>query len=132
MIFSCPTLSHLIIAISFMFAYMLVADYVHLKTRFAMKKFLAWLFLRPFDIVFLMRLRSIERHIDLAVDKVSFDILRTAQSRIDFEFKYNHTQKERYLISLLGQRAEFAEQTIKNILIIESFDDHLLSKYKLQ
>lgn len=125
MLFSCPTLSHLIIAISFMFAYMLVADYVHLKTRFAMKKFLAWLFLRPFDIVFLRRMLSIEKHIHQAVDQVSFDILRVAQSRIDYELKYNHTEKEREMVSDLNKQAQLAEQLIKATLILESYEGSL-------
>lgn len=87
--------------------------------RFDMKKLWAWLMLRPFDMVFLMRLRSIEKHIRLAVDNVSFDMLNAAKERIRIELQYRHSKKEKELINELAAIAGKADEFMKAILIAE-------------
>jgi hypothetical protein len=84
-----------------------------------MKKLWAWMMLRPLDLLFLMRLRSIERHIRLSVENVSFDMLNAAKERIRIELQYVHSKKEKELINGLSSIADKAEEFMKQILIAE-------------
>jgi hypothetical protein len=123
-----PNNPYLLIAFVLVIAYILADSKPN--NRFDMKNFFSRL--RPKNLLFEWRLQSIERHIRHAVDSVSFNVLDAAQKRIDFEFKYSHSSKEKKQISDLYRQAIHAKTTIENILIIESCDDHLLSKYNLQ
>lgn len=113
-----PNNPYLIIATMLIVALFMLAD-LNPFNRFDMKKLWAWLMLRPFDIVFLRRLQSIERHIHHAVNSVSFDILKIAQTRIELELKYRHTKKEIELINGLSEQAELANKLIESTLILE-------------
>ncbi len=74
---------------------------------------------RPMDILFLQRLVSIDRHIRLAKEKVSFPLLRSANQRIEFEMQLPHTLDEQEQIALLLMWYNEAHGAMINTLISE-------------
>lgn len=80
-----------------------------------MKKLLYRLFRKKQDIVFLLRMQSIDRHINLAVQLVSFNMLNEAMKRIEWECQYDHTFYELEQIKRLVAKVSDARQQMETI-----------------
>lgn len=72
------------------------------------------------DIVFLMRIQSIRKHIQLAVDSVDYEMLKQADRRIEIELAYSHTDKEIDIIYELLGAIHHARELMNETLIKES------------
>lgn len=72
------------------------------------------------DFLFMMRMKSIEKQIDQAVECVSFDILRYAMWRVEHENEFEQNEMESKILTNIVEQIGEAREQIKQILIKES------------
>lgn len=73
-------------------------------------------------MLFLMRMTSIEKHIQFAIREVSFEILFAASTRIEYEAQYPHSLEEIDIIQEMINQVIRAKEAIKATLLYEYYN----------
>lgn len=66
--------------------------------------------------IFLLRIASIERHIEVARREINYDMLHAARKRIEWEYNFNVSDVKECILEQLSFLAELAEFSMRNKL----------------